>query len=81
MFDDSSPVAKVPQRCAGARDDRRCSTPFLVAEHSQVMDDIVLSQTKMTAGHRVGEKWWFVYTDGLYYSPDGGKNMTKVPDA
>ena len=27
-----------------------------------------------------GDKWWFVYTDGLYYSPDGGERMTKVMD-
>ena len=35
----------------------------------------------VTGEYRVGEKWWFLYTDGLYYSPDGGKNMTKVLDA
>ena len=27
-----------------------------------------------------GDKWWFVHTDGLYYSPDGGEHMTKVMD-
>jgi hypothetical protein len=27
-----------------------------------------------------GDKWWFVYTDGLYYSPDGGEHLTKVMD-
>ena len=25
--------------------------------------------------HRVGEKWWFVYTDGVYHSTDGGKTF------
>jgi hypothetical protein len=35
----------------------------------------------ITGEHRVGEKWWFVYTDGLYRSTDGGKNMTKVLEA
>ena len=25
-----------------------------------------------------GEKWWLVYTDGLYFSSDGGKSMFKV---
>ncbi len=25
-----------------------------------------------------GEKWWFVYTDGLYFSPDRGETMSKV---
>jgi hypothetical protein len=28
--------------------------------------------------YKHGEKWWFVYTDGLYLSPDGGKSMVKV---
>jgi hypothetical protein len=28
-----------------------------------------------------GEQWWFVYTDGLYHSPDGGGNMTRLMDA
>jgi hypothetical protein len=32
----------------------------------------------VTGEYRVGEKWWFAYTDGLYFSPDGGKNLTKV---
>jgi len=32
----------------------------------------------LTGEHRVGEAWWFLYTDGLYASPDGGKNMTKI---
>ena len=27
--------------------------------------------------HRVGEKWWFVYTDGIYYSTDGGKTLSQ----
>lgn len=27
-----------------------------------------------------GDKWWFVYTDGLYFSPDGGAHTTKVLD-
>ena len=35
----------------------------------------------ITGEHRVGEKWWFVYTDGLYRSTDGGKSMTKVLEA
>jgi len=26
----------------------------------------------------LGDKWWFVHTDGLYYSPDGGVNLTKI---
>lgn len=34
----------------------------------------------VTGEYRVGEKWWFVYTDGLYYSPDGGKHMTRILD-
>ncbi len=25
-----------------------------------------------------GEKWWFLYTDGLYFSPDRGETMRKV---
>jgi hypothetical protein len=25
-----------------------------------------------------GDQWWFVHTDGLYYSPDGGVNLTKI---
>jgi len=35
----------------------------------------------LTGEHRVGEKWWFVYTDGLYHSPDGGKHLAKVLNA
>jgi hypothetical protein len=35
----------------------------------------------VTGEYRVGEKWWFVYTDGLYCSTNGGKNLTKVLDA
>ena len=27
-----------------------------------------------------GEQWWFVHTDGLYFSPDGGKHLAKVLD-
>ena len=27
-----------------------------------------------------GEKWWFVYTDGLFVSPDGGAHLIKVMD-
>jgi hypothetical protein len=27
-----------------------------------------------------GDNWWFVYTDGLYSSPDGGEHLTKVMD-
>lgn len=27
-----------------------------------------------------GDKWWFVHTDGLYFSPDGGGHLTKVMD-
>ena len=30
--------------------------------------------------HHIGKKWWFLYTDGLYYSADGGKTMNKVLD-
>ena len=26
--------------------------------------------------YRVGETWWFLHTDGLYRSADGGKKMT-----
>lgn len=26
----------------------------------------------------LGEKWWFVHTDGLYFSNDGGSHLTKV---
>jgi hypothetical protein len=29
---------------------------------------------------RLGERWWFVHTDGLYYSPDGGRNLAKIMD-
>lgn len=25
-----------------------------------------------------GDKWWFVYTDGLYFSPDRGQSMVKI---
>jgi len=35
----------------------------------------------VTGEHRVGEKWWFIYTDGLYHSPDGGKHLARVLDA
>jgi len=35
----------------------------------------------VTGEHRVGEEWWFVYTDGLYHSPDGGKQLVRVLDA
>ena len=28
-----------------------------------------------------GDAWWFVYTDGLCHSPDGGAHMTKIMDA
>lgn len=28
----------------------------------------------------LGEKWWFVYTDGLYHSKDGGKTLKKILD-
>jgi hypothetical protein len=28
-----------------------------------------------------GEAWWFVHTDGLYHSHDGGVTLTKVLDA
>lgn len=31
--------------------------------------------------HHLGEKWWFLYTDGLYYSSNGGKAMAKVLDS
>jgi hypothetical protein len=27
-----------------------------------------------------GEKWWFVCTDGLYFSPDGGATLEKLLD-
>jgi hypothetical protein len=27
-----------------------------------------------------GDQWWFVHTDGLYFSPDGGQSMVKVMD-
>ena len=27
-----------------------------------------------------GDKWWFVHTDGLYFSPDGGENLHNVLD-
>ena len=30
--------------------------------------------------HR-GNRWWFVYTDGLYTSPDGGAHFERVMDA
>lgn len=28
----------------------------------------------------LGEQWWFVYTDGLYRSHDGGKTLKKIMD-
>jgi hypothetical protein len=28
----------------------------------------------------LGDKWWFVYADGLYFSPDGGENMVRIMD-
>ena len=28
----------------------------------------------------LGEKWWFVYTDGLYFSGDGGTTLNKILD-
>jgi hypothetical protein len=27
-----------------------------------------------------GDKWWLVYTDGLYFSPDGGATLQKALD-
>jgi len=27
---------------------------------------------------QLGKKWWFVYTDGLYFSPDGGATMHRM---
>jgi hypothetical protein len=27
-----------------------------------------------------GNQWWFVHTDGLYYSPDGGEHLSKFMD-
>ena len=30
--------------------------------------------------HLQGDKWWFVHTDGLYYSADGGATVNKVMD-
>jgi len=35
----------------------------------------------VTGEHHVGETWWFVYTDGLYCSWDGGKTLVKVLSA
>ena len=35
----------------------------------------------VTGEHRLGQNWWFVYTDGLYHSMDGGKSLAKVLDA
>ena len=35
----------------------------------------------VTGEHRVGEKWWFVYSDGLYRSTDGGRSLAKVLSA
>lgn len=29
----------------------------------------------------LGDQWWFVHTDGLYASPDGGRHLAKVLDA
>ena len=28
----------------------------------------------------LGEQWWFVFTDGLYFSADGGTTLAKVLD-
>ncbi len=28
----------------------------------------------------LGESWWFVHTDGLYHSPDGGKSRVQLLD-
>jgi hypothetical protein len=30
--------------------------------------------------HAQGDQWWFVHTDGLYFSPDGGATLSKVLD-
>ncbi|MCX6996696.1 MAG: PA14 domain-containing protein [Kiritimatiellaeota bacterium] len=30
--------------------------------------------------HAQGNQWWFVHTDGLYFSPDGGATLNKVLD-
>ncbi len=30
--------------------------------------------------HAQGDKWWFVHTDGLYFSADGGVSLKKVLD-
>ena len=30
---------------------------------------------------REGQRWWFVCTDGLYASPDGGATLRRVLDA
>lgn len=27
-----------------------------------------------------GDRWWFVYTDGLHFSPDGGRHLEKIMD-
>jgi len=29
---------------------------------------------------RQGDRWWFVHTDGLYTSPDGGVTLNKFLD-
>ena len=29
---------------------------------------------------RLGEEWWFVHTDGLYHSTDGGGTVARVLD-
>lgn len=35
----------------------------------------------VSADVRQGQRWWFVYTDGLYASTDGGETLCRVLDA
>ena len=28
--------------------------------------------------HHLGNKWWFIYTGGIYFSNDGGKTLTNI---
>jgi len=46
---------------------------------TEVEGDVPKGGLIATCGeYKQGETWWFVYTDGLYFSTDGGKSMVKV---
>jgi hypothetical protein len=34
----------------------------------------------ITGDVHLGQQWWFLHTDGLYFSPDGGRRLTRLLD-